>query len=174
MNEGSRHIRGQKQLYTPTQRARRDSTIWTRVQAVLAPAQFLVFLISLALILRFLVTGAGEHAAVISVVVKTLALYLIMITGSIWEKAVFGQYLFAPAFFWEDVFSILVLTLHTSYLVALFSGKASATELMMLALLAYASYAINAAQFLLKLRAARLQSARNSVLQQLAPMESAR
>ena len=31
--------------------------------------------------------------------------YTIMVTGAIWEKVVFGQYLFAPAFFWEDVFS---------------------------------------------------------------------
>jgi hypothetical protein len=33
------------------------------------------------------------------VVVKTLALYTIMVTGCIWEKVVFGQYLFAPAFY---------------------------------------------------------------------------
>ena len=57
-----------------------------------------------------------------SVVIKTLVLYTIMITGSIWEKEVFGRYLFAPAFFWEDVFSMLVLALHTAYLVALFAG----------------------------------------------------
>ena len=54
--------------------------------------------------------------------VKTLVLYTIMITGSIWEKEVFGRYLFAPAFFWEDVFSMLVLALHTAYLAALFTG----------------------------------------------------
>ena len=41
-----------------------------------------------------------------------------MVTGAIWEKVVFGRYLFAPAFFWEDVFSMLVLALHTAYLVA--------------------------------------------------------
>ena len=49
-----------------------------------------------------------------------------MITGSIWEKDVFGRYLFAPAFFWEDVFSMLVLALHTAYLAALFSGALDA------------------------------------------------
>ena len=48
--------------------------------------------------------------------VKTLALYAIMITGSIWEKVVFDKWLFAHAFFWEDVFSMLVLALHTGYL----------------------------------------------------------
>ena len=79
-----------------------------------------------------------------------------MITGCIWEKVVFGRYLFAPSFFWEDVFSMLVLALHTSYLVAMYTGRLSGAELMYLALAAYATYVVNAGQFILKLRAARL------------------
>jgi len=150
---------GARPLYTAEQRVRRDRSGWTLVQGVLAPLQFAVFLVSLGLVLRFLATGAGEQAAVLSVVVKTLVLYTIMITGSLWEKAVFGRYLFAPAFFWEDVFSMLVLALHTAYLAALFFGLLGPKALMLLALAAYASYVINAAQFLLKLRAARLQGA---------------
>jgi 3-vinyl bacteriochlorophyllide hydratase len=110
-------------------------------------------------VLRYLASGAGETAAALSVVVKTLALYTIMITGAIWEKVVFGRYLFAPAFFWEDAFSMLVLALHTAYVAALGFGWLGARGLMLLALAAYASYAINATQFVLKLRAARLQSA---------------
>jgi 3-vinyl bacteriochlorophyllide hydratase len=109
------------------------------------------------LVLRYLATGSGLSLAIASIVVKTIALYAIMITGSIWEKAVFGRYLFAPAFFWEDVFSMLVLALHTLYLLALLFGWLSDRGLMFLALAAYASYVINATQFLLKLRAARLQ-----------------
>jgi 3-vinyl bacteriochlorophyllide hydratase len=97
-----------------------------------------------------------------SVVAKTLLLYAIMITGSIWEKEVFGQYLFAPTFFYEDVVSMLVLALHTTYLVALAAGSGSAEARMLLALAAYASYAINAAQFVLKLRAARLEAPRTN------------
>jgi 3-vinyl bacteriochlorophyllide hydratase len=93
------------------------------------------------------------------VVVKTLVLYTIMVTGCIWEKVVFGQWLFAPAFFWEDVFSMLVLALHSAYLVALITGALSPRGLMLLALAAYASYAINAAQFIWKLRLARLDEA---------------
>ncbi len=146
-------------LYTPQQRRRRDESRWTLVQGVLAPIQFVVFLVSLWLVLRFLATGAGEAEATISIVVKTFVLYTIMITGSIWEKVVFGKYLFAPAFFWEDVVSMLVLALHTAYLVALLTGALSVTGQMLLALAAYASYVINATQFLLKLRAARLESA---------------
>ncbi len=146
-----------KPLYTPEERRRRDETPWTVVQGVLAPLQFLVFLVSLALVVRYLVTGAGFEAATISIVVKTLVLYVIMVTGSIWEKVVFGRYLFAPAFFWEDVFSMLVLALHTAYLAAVFTNGLDPVGQMVLALAAYAAYVINAAQFVLKLRAARRQ-----------------
>jgi 3-vinyl bacteriochlorophyllide hydratase len=147
-------------LYTPEQRARRDATRWTLVQGLLAPLQFLVFAVSLALVLRYLATGSGLEAATWSVLVKTLVLYTIMVTGCIWEKVVFGQYLFAPAFYWEDVFSMLVLALHTAYLVALFTGALDARGQMLLALAAYAAYLINAGQFIWKLRLARLDMAR--------------
>lgn len=146
-------------LYTAEERARRDATVWTLIQGVLAPFQFVVFLISLALVFRYLSTGEGYLLATASIVLKTLVLYTIMVTGAIWEKIVFGQYLFAPAFFWEDVFSFLVIGLHTAYLYALFATNLSPTALMVIALAAYGAYVINAAQFLLKLRAARLQAA---------------
>ena len=146
-------------LYTPEERRRRDQSPWTLVQAILAPVQFLVFLVSLYLVLRYLATGEGEGIATISIVFKTLVLYAIMITGAIWERQVFVRYLFAPVFFWEDVFSMLVLALHTAYLIALATGVLDTRGLMWLALAAYAAYVINATQFLIKLRAARLDRA---------------
>jgi 3-vinyl bacteriochlorophyllide hydratase len=144
-------------LYTPEERWRRDHTRWTLVQGILAPVQFVVFLVSLGLVLNYLRTGDGYRAATVSVVLKTLTLYTIMITGSLWEHAVFGKYLFAPSFFWEDMVSMLVLALHTAYLAALAAGTLSPNALMLLALAAYASYAVNAAQFVYKLRRARLE-----------------
>ncbi len=152
-------------LYTPEERRRRDETPWTFVQGILAPIQFLVFIVSTVLVIRYLSTGEGETLAMASVVLKTLLLYLIMVTGCIWEKVVFGKYLFAPAFFWEDVFSMLVLALHTAYLVGLIGGSASVRTLMWIALAAYLAYVINATQFLLKLRAARLQQERDALAQ---------
>ena len=146
-------------LYTPAERARRDASRWTLVQGILAPLQFLVFAVSVALVLRFLWTGEGYMAATVSIVIKTLVLYTIMVTGAIWEHDVFGRYLFAPAFFWEDVVSFAVIGLHTAYLYALFAGALEARQQMWLALAAYATYLANAAQFLLKLRAARLDEA---------------
>lgn len=148
-----------KPLYTPQQRARRDASRWTVVQGVLAPLQFLAFAVSLALVLRFLLTGDGYGAATISIGVKTAFLLTIMITGAIWEKVVFGQYLFAEAFFWEDVFSFAVIALHLAYLWALGFGVLGETGQMLLALTAYAAYVINAGQFLWKLRQARLDEA---------------
>ena len=144
-------------LYTKSQRNRRDTTVWTAVQGVLAPLQFLVFLVSLVLVLRYMTTGLGYEVMTLSIIAKTLLLYLIMITGAIWEKVVFGQWLFAPAFFWEDVVSFGVIALHSLYLYGLIQGTIPADTLVLIILAAYASYVANAGQFLWKLRAARLQ-----------------
>lgn len=146
-------------LYTPAERRRRDASRWTLVQGVLAPVQFAIFLVSLLLVLRFLATGAGALAADLSVVGKTAALFAIMVTGSIWEKEVFGRWLFAPAFFWEDVVSMAVIALHALYLVMLLGGIGGIEARLWVALAGYAAYLVNAGQFLLKLRAARLEVA---------------
>jgi 3-vinyl bacteriochlorophyllide hydratase len=143
-------------LYTPEQRLRRDATIWTTVQGVLAPLQFVAFAFSLVFVVNFLANGTGYQAAVLSVLIKTGFLYTIMVTGAIWEKEVFGRYLFAPAFFWEDVVSMLVIALHTAYVASWLLNLQSPHGQMWLAIAAYVAYVINAAQFLLKLRAARL------------------
>ncbi|OBV10423.1 2-vinyl bacteriochlorophyllide hydratase [Erythrobacter dokdonensis] len=149
-------------LYTPEQRVRRDQSVWTVIQGVLAPMQFLVFMISLALVIRTLNTGEGAYAADVMFVLKTLFLYTIMVTGAIWEKVVFGKYLFAKAFFWEDVFSMLVIALHTLYLVMLFGAYGTIQERLVVALAAYGAYVINAGQFIWKLRMARLEGEREA------------
>jgi 3-vinyl bacteriochlorophyllide hydratase len=146
-------------LYTTAERARRDATRWTLVQGILAPIQFLAFGISVVLVLHYLWTGTGLGVATASIILKTLLLYTIMVTGAIWEKVVFGRYLFAPAFYWEDMFSMLVLALHTAYLVALMANWGAPQTRMYIALAGYAAYVVNATQFVLKLRAARLQAA---------------
>jgi 3-vinyl bacteriochlorophyllide hydratase len=165
MDSGGQQHRRRHPLYTEPERQRRDASPWTVVQGVLAPLQFAVFLISLGLVLRTLITGEGEQLAAISVVAKTLVLYTIMVTGSLWEKDVFGKYLFAPAFFWEDAVSFLVIALHSAYLAALFTGWMEPREQLLLALVAYAAYVFNAGQFLLKLRHARLERAEGHMRQ---------
>lgn len=144
-------------LYSPEQRARRDQSPWTLVQGILAPIQFVLFLASVILVGRYFASGQDLWLADLSILAKTAALYAIMITGSIWERVVFGRWLFAPAFFWEDAVSMIVIALHTAYIVMLFAGFGSAEHRLAVALAGYAAYAVNAAQFLVKLRAARRQ-----------------
>jgi 3-vinyl bacteriochlorophyllide hydratase len=158
-SDGTAATGQRRPLYTPEERARRDSSPWTLVQGILAPVQFIIFGISLYLVLDYLRTGENKDWAVWSVVIKTMALYAIMVTGAIWEKVVFGKYLFAESFYWEDVFSMLVIALHTAYLVALFGKLLDTDQLMWLALAAYFTYVINAGQFIWKLRMARLEGA---------------
>jgi 3-vinyl bacteriochlorophyllide hydratase len=159
-------------LYTPEQRAKRDATRWTLVQGLLAPVQFLVFLVSLYLVLNSLKTGEHTDWALASVVLKTLVLYAIMITGCIWEKVVFGKYLFAHAFFWEDVVSMVVLALHTAYLWVWWEGSWSSSDQLWLALAAYITYGVNAAQYIRKLRMARLQKSSASQIESIAQVSA--
>ena len=158
MNQEQKPLPGM--LYNPEQRVLRDQTIWTPIQGFLAIFQFAVFLVSLWLVLRCLYSGEGADWAKWSIILKTLTLYTIMITGSIWEKVVFGKYLFAKAFFWEDVVSMGVIALHSLYIYSLFYSFLNLEQQMLLILSAYAAYCINAVQFVLKLRAARLQEAK--------------
>ena len=143
------------QLYTPDQKLRRDNSLWTKVQAVLAPLQFLVCFASIGFVVSYLYTGEGYLIATLSILFKTAILYLIMITGAIWEKEVFGQYLLAPAFFWEDIVSFFVIAIHTAYVLSLIMSLMDAEKLMWLALIAYLAYFINAAQFLIKFKLGR-------------------
>lgn len=75
-------------LYTPEERRRRDASRWTLVQGVLAPLQFLVFLISATLVVRYLMTGNGLMAATVSVVIKTLVLYVMGLRENVWVDSV--------------------------------------------------------------------------------------
>lgn len=158
---------GTSRLYTPEQRRRRDESMWTLVQGLLAPVQFAIFLVSLVLVVRYLQTGEGYWPATLSIIAKTVALYAIMVTGSLWEHAVFGRYLFAPAFFWEDVVSMAVIALHTAYLASLLLPGFTPRAQMAIALAAYGFYVVNAAQYVVKLRQARLEA-------EASPAEAAR
>jgi 3-vinyl bacteriochlorophyllide hydratase len=62
---------------------------------------------------------------------------------------------------------MLVLLLHTLYLVALVTGYLDQYQLMILALAAYATYVVNAGQFIWKLRMARLDQEKRQRASQL-------
>lgn len=145
--------------YTSEQLAQRDRSPWTRVQMILAPIQFLVFLVSVGLIIRYLATGQGYTIAVISVLIKIALLWAITITGMIWEKAVFGHYFLAREFFWEDIGNAVAMIAHNLYFLA--AGLHWPNRAVMaLMLLAYCTYLVNCAQFVLKgIRAGRQRRA---------------
>ena len=142
--------------YTAAQLARRNESGWTRVQAILSPLQFLAFIMSLALVIRYLTTGSGYTIANISVLIKITLLWLITVTGMIWEKEVFGHWFLAPQFFWEDVGNAVAMFFHNLYFVAVWLGW-SPQALMTLMLVAYISYLFNCVQFVVKGVQARRQ-----------------
>jgi 3-vinyl bacteriochlorophyllide hydratase len=135
--------------YTAEQMERRQKSKWMPVQAFLAPVQFFIFFISLALIIRFLFTGNGFFIANVSVLIKVFVLWVMAVTGAFWEKDVFGHYAFAKEFWWEDFFSTFVLISHSLYVVGLFLHWTEET-LAYVALIAYLTYCINAYQFVRK------------------------
>lgn len=144
------------QTYTPQQLEKRNKSVWTKVQMILAPIQFLAFIVSLALVIRYLSTGNGYTLTLISVWIKIFLLWLITVTGMIWEKEIFGHWFLAPQFFWEDVGNAVAMILHNLYFVAVWLDW-SDRAVMTLMLVAYIGYLFNCAQFVLKGLQARQQ-----------------
>lgn len=135
--------------YTTEQMERRRTSKWTIVQIVGAPIQLLIFLVSCGFVIYSLVTGEGFLATQISFLVKVIVLYFMCITGMFWEKDVFDHYYFAPQFFKEDAVTTVVMLTHTICLVALLLGVNDKT-LLLLIIVAYLSYVINALQYFFK------------------------
>jgi 3-vinyl bacteriochlorophyllide hydratase len=59
---------------------------------------------------------------------------------------------------------MVVIALHTAYLYVFLTGTLGVREQLLLALVAYAAYVINALQFFYKLRLARREPASNRAL----------
>ncbi|HCD36889.1 2-vinyl bacteriochlorophyllide hydratase [Chlorobium phaeovibrioides] len=138
--------------YTPEQLARRNASVWTTVQAILAPIQFVMFLAGLTVTYLYQYGIGIENFAWVTffVALKTFMLILIFVTGGFFEQEVFGKFAFAPEFFWEDFGSSIAMVVHIAYFVLFFMG-ANETVLIWTALGAYLSYLINAAQFVVRL-----------------------
>ncbi|MCB8924215.1 MAG: 2-vinyl bacteriochlorophyllide hydratase [Ardenticatenaceae bacterium] len=150
--------------YTPEQLERRNNSKWTLVQAVLAPLQFLMFIISFSLVVRYLFTGEGYVLANVTVLIKISLLWLITITGMIWEKEIFGHWFLAPQFFWEDVGNAVAMLTHNLYFLAQWLGW-SERSVMLLMVVAYSTYMVNCGQFIMKGLQARKQRQETEALQ---------
>lgn len=138
--------------YTPEQLARRNASVWTTSQAMLAPVQFFIFVAGISVTWLYKEGLWIEEFGWVTlfVTLKTFMLFLIFITGAFFEKEVFGAYAFAPEFFWEDFGSVIAMIVHVSYFV-LFFLNVDENLLIRVALLAYLSYLVNAAQFVIRL-----------------------
>jgi 3-vinyl bacteriochlorophyllide hydratase len=138
--------------YTPEQLARRNASVWTKVQGILAPIQFLMFIagITVTYLYKEGIWIDDFTWITIFVTLKTFMLVLIFVTGGFFELEVFGQFAFVHEFFWEDFGSAIAMIVHIGYFVLFFMGLDEST-LISTALLAYLSYLINAAQFVIRL-----------------------
>lgn len=142
--------------YTAEQLERRNNSKWTIVQAALAPIQFIAFIVSLTLVIRYLLTGNGYAIANISVLIKITLLWLITITGMFWEKEVYGKWFLAPEFYWEDFMNAVAMILHNLYFLVQALGW-SDRAVMTVMLVAYLSYLVNTSQFFVRGLQARKQ-----------------
>ena len=138
--------------YTPEQLERRNASVWTKVQGILAPIQFVMFLAGITVTWLYQSHNGIDNFAWITffVTLKTFKLVLIFVTGGFFELEVFGQFAFVHEFFWEDFGSAIAMVVHLSYFILFFMGLDEST-LIWTALLAYLSYLVNAAQFVIRL-----------------------
>jgi len=136
-------------MYTPEQLERRNRSPWTKAQFILAPIQFVVFLISFALVIRYLATGEGYWIATISVWIKIALIWALTITGMLWEHDIYGKYFMAPEFFWEDLGNLIAIITHNAYFVAIWLNLDERT-VMWVMVFAYVTYLFNAGQFIVK------------------------
>ena len=132
--------------YTPEQLRRRNESLWTPVQAVAAPVQFLTFIASLILVFQYFVTGQGYLAAHIASSIKVVMMVFITITGMAWEFDVYGHYFLAKEFFWEDLVNGISLALHLGFIAAWLAGASERMQMVVM-LIALASYVVNFIQF---------------------------
>ena len=150
-------------MYTPDQLRRREASRWTKVQIILAPIQFVAFIISFGLVIHYLITGDGYLAATISVWVKIALIWALTITGMLWEHDMYDHYFMAKEFFWEDLGNLIAIITHNLYFVAKGMGADERT-VMWVMVFAYVTYLFNAAQFLVRgVRSARQRRAMQQV-----------
>ncbi len=146
-------------MYTPDQLRRRQNSRWTKVQIILAPIQFVAFMISFGLVIHYLISGEWYWTATISVWVKIALIWALTITGMFWEYDMYDHYFMAKEFFWEDLGNLIAIITHNLYFVAKGMGADERT-VMWVMVFAYVTYLFNAGQFLARgIRSARQRQA---------------
>ncbi|ANT64022.1 2-vinyl bacteriochlorophyllide hydratase [Prosthecochloris sp. CIB 2401] len=138
--------------YTPDQLAKRNASIWTEVQLILAPLQFVVFLAGVAVTALYAANDQifSFYWVSIAILFKSFFFALLFITGAYFEKEIFNKWIFSKEFLWEDIGSVAAGAFHLLYFVMAFLG-ASHDVLVWEAFLAYFTYILNALQYLVRI-----------------------
>jgi 3-vinyl bacteriochlorophyllide hydratase len=138
--------------YTPEQLAKRNASVWTDIQVILAPFQFLIFLAGVTVTTLYAnhVFAIDFYWVSLAILFKTLFFALLFITGMFFEKEIFDQWVYSKEFLWEDVGSTVAGAFHLLYFFLAYMGyseKVLAGE----AYLAYLTYVVNALQYLVRI-----------------------
>lgn len=138
--------------YTPEQLAKRNASVWTELQIILAPIQFLIFLTGVVLNTLYAnnIVQIDFFWISIAILFKTLFFAILFITGMFFEKEIFDKWVYSPEFLWEDVGSTVAAFFHLLYFVMAWMGY-SEKVLVTEAYIAYMTYVINALQYLIRI-----------------------
>lgn len=79
--------------YTPEQLAKRNASVWTDIQTILAPLQFFIFLggVTLNTLFYFDLAGIDFYWISVAILFKTIFFAIPFITGMFFEKEIFDQ-----------------------------------------------------------------------------------
>jgi len=129
---------------------RRDTSVWTRIHPIFAIGQLGVFIVSVALFALYAVHLVPFAAVYLSVLLKIALMIGAIVTGSLWEHDVFGEWWFAEEFFVEDVMTVNVFLLHVAVVVMFFRMPDQLGAVAGMLAFAYVIYTINVGQYLIQ------------------------
>ncbi len=138
--------------YTPEQLVKRNASVWTDIQIILAPIQFLFFVVGLTTtaLYKYSLFVTSFYWVSVAILFKTLFFALLFITGMFFEKEIFNKWVYSKEFFWEDVGSTIAAFFHLLYFFLAWRHY-SEKVLLFDAFLAYFTYVLNALQYLVRI-----------------------
>jgi 3-vinyl bacteriochlorophyllide hydratase len=141
---------------------RRKASIWTTIHPLFAIGQLLVFFVSVGLFVAYLRGAVPFQFVHVSVLVKIALMVGAVITGSLWERDVFGYWWFAPEFLFEDVMTLIVFITQMTYLAMVFTHPQLMGVILGVLIFAYTVYIANVAQYIHRTQTAKKEAAASS------------
>jgi 3-vinyl bacteriochlorophyllide hydratase len=129
-------------------RERRAASMWTMIHPLFAIGQLFAFFVSVGLLIAYFRGAVPFHVVHVSVLVKIGLMVGAVVTGSLWERDVFGYFWFAPEFLLEDVMTLVVFIFQVSYLAMVALHPTLMPAVIGMLCVAYAVYIGNVAQYI--------------------------